>query len=404
MAKKTSTTTKKTQAKEKPEVELKPGQKIGSHGKPVPLSERERKYKEWSKQACIDHLRELAKQHPDMFISRNWFRSNSNISDATWNRHFGTFNEFRRSAGLELSRWQHRVEKQIGKHAGADVIDALNTQKMSYHNDKQYVRPRGQRFQTVMAMSDYHDEFHDPFWRRVWLDTLERVQPSIIILNGDIFDLAEFSRWEQDPREWDITRKMNIALDFIRDCREACPDAQIDFIEGNHEYRLFKHLSEATPALKTVLADLHGFDIPKLLGLDEFEVNFIGEANLKAWTERDIKKELNRNYQVYFDGAFLACHYPDRRKLGMPGFGGHHHKHEVWPIHQASGIAGEFHQMGAAHYRAASYCDGQLWHMGFMIVHVDTETKNTNFEYVPISDHAVVGGAWYTRRKPEIIT
>lgn len=399
----TETPTKK-ESKKAPEqatIELKEGQKLGAHGKPVPLSEHERKYKTWTKKQCVDHLRKLQKQNPDMFISRNWFRENSDISDATWNRHFGTFQEFKRSAGVDLSRHQGRLEKQIAKHAGHDEIEKFTNQKRQYIG--LYQKPKTSRFQTVMACSDMHDEQCDPFWRRVFIESVERVQPEIVVLNGDIFDLSEFSTYSQDPREWDVTRKIRIALDFIRDVREAAPEAQIDFIEGNHEFRLFRHLAEATPALKTVLADLHGFTIPKLLGLDEFEINFVGAADLKAWTERDIKKELNRNYQIYYDGAFLACHYPDRRKLGMPGFGGHHHKHEVWPIRQASGIAGEFHQMGSGHYRAASYCDGEIWNLGFMIAHVDRVSKATNFEYVPVSDHAVVGGQWYVRRKSEVL-
>lgn len=390
---------KSTPKKKKPV--LKAGQRLGAHGKPVPLSEDERKYRNWTKQQCIDHLRELQKAHPDMHITRNWFRTHSRISESTWNRHFGTFQQFKRSAGVLLSRHASRVEKQIAKHAGHDDLERFTNEKLAYNG--LYEKPVKRRFQTVMACSDVHDVFCDPFWKRVWLDAVHRVQPDIIVLNGDIYDLAEFSRWEQDPREWGVVKKIKWVLDFIRDTRNAAPNAQLDFIEGNHELRLFKHLCEATPALRAVLGDLHGWTIPKLLGLDEFEVNYIGEASLKAWNEKDIRKELNRNFKIYYEDCFLACHYPDRRKLAMAGFAGHHHKHEVWPIRQASGIAAEFHQMGGGHYRAASYCDGDLWNMGFMITHVDTKTKNVNFEYVPVSDHAVVGGQWYVRTKKEHI-
>lgn len=391
----TDTSASKSEKKAK----LKNGQKIGAHGKPVTLSEDERKYKNWTKEECVQHLRDLQKKHPDMYISRNWFRHHSDISDATWNRHFGTFQEFKRSADVMLSRHAGRLEKQIAKHAGHDDIEKFTNEKLGYIG--KYEKPNNRRWQTVMVCSDVHDEFCDPFWKRVFLNTVERVQPDIVILNGDIFDLAEFSKYQQDPREWDVTRKIQIALDFIRDVREAAPNSQIDFIEGNHEFRLFRHLAEATPALKTVLSDLHGFTIPKLLGLDQFEINFIGNADLKAWTERDIKKEVSRNYKIYYNGCFLSCHFPDRRKLGMSGVGGHHHKHEVWPVRNAWGHPGEFHQMGAGHYRAADYTDGEIWHMGFMLIHADTLTKNTNFEYVSVTDHAVVGGEWFIRTKEE---
>ena len=139
-----------------------------------------------------------------------------------------------------------------------------------------------------------------------------------------------------------------------------------------------------------------------MLGLDDYEINFVGTADLKAWTERDIKKELTRNYKVYYD-TFLACHFPDRRNLSMAGFGGHHHKHEVWPVRNTMHYPGEFHQMGGGHYRSAEYCDGELWNLGFLIGHIDTEKKIPNFEYVPITAHAVVGGQWYVRDSKEVI-
>lgn len=391
--------TEKKKKEPKP-IKLEAGQKLVD-GRAVPLSEHERKQKNWTREQCIDHIRDIQKANPSMFITRNWFRKHSSISESTWNHIFGTFQEYKRSAGLTLSRHAGKLEKQIAKHAGADKLKSFTDEKRSYCG--LYEKPVNRRFQTFMACSDVHDEHCDPFWKRVWLDAVRRVQPDIIILNGDIFDLAEFGKYEQDPREWNITRKIKLTLQFIRDTRDAAPNAQIDFIEGNHEFRLFRHLAEATPALRSVLADLHGFTIPKLLGLDEFEINFVGSADLKAWTEKDIRKEVTRNYKIYYDGAFLACHYPDRRKLGMAGIAGHHHKHEVWPIRQPNGVAAEFHQMGGGHYRAASYCDGEIWNMGFMIGHVDTLTKSTNFEYVPVSDHCVVGGEWYLRTKKERI-
>ena len=31
--------------------------------------------REWTKEECIEHIRELQKENPDMFITRNWFRA-----------------------------------------------------------------------------------------------------------------------------------------------------------------------------------------------------------------------------------------------------------------------------------------------------------------------------------------
>jgi hypothetical protein len=219
-----------------------------------------------------------------------------------------------------------------------------------------------------------------------------------------VFDLPEFGKYTQDPRDWDVLKRINWVHRFLSDLRRVCPDSQIDFIEGNHEFRLLRHLSEATPALKTVLADLHGFTIPKLLGLDKFEVNYIAPADLKAWSERDIATEISRNYAIYFDAA-LAHHFPKGREMGMPGWNGHHHRHIVWSAYSPTYGAHEWHQLGCGHVRAAPYCDGKFWTNGFAFCHLDVLTKKSAFDYIDTThDHCVVGGKWYTRRETEIVS
>jgi len=381
--------------------DLRPGEKIGARGRPVPLSERERKFrKDWTKDDCTKHLREMQERDPDTFISRNFFRANSEISDATWNQFFGTFEEFRKGAGLQLSRHAHSIERHIARHASFDLIDEMSEGKRNYAG--LYLKPNRHRFKTLLACSDIHDLDCDPFWRRVFIDAVERIKPDVICINGDLFDLPEFSKYNQDPRDWKPMQRVDWCRDFLRDCRIASPDSQIDLIEGNHEFRLFRHLAEQTPALKVILSELHGLDIPGLFKLHDFEVNFIGQADLKAWTEKDIRAELRRNYKVYWDSV-LACHYPSRRNLRIPGFGGHHHKHECWPFHNPIYGACEFHQMGAGHCRAADFTDGEAWHLGFMGVHVDTAKRQSVFEYIQLQDHAVVGGEFYTRTKAEVM-
>jgi hypothetical protein len=49
------------------------------------------------------------------------------------------------------------------------------------------------------------------------------------------------------------------------DLRAAVSNAQIDLIAGNHDVRIFKHLADTTPAMLTLLSDLHGFTIRTLL-------------------------------------------------------------------------------------------------------------------------------------------
>lgn len=364
----------------------------------IPMSEDASKFMEsWGPEDCIAELRRIAEIDPEKVVTRNYFRNHSHISESTWNRYFGTFEEFKRQAGIKLSRQQHGMERSIAKHASVDHYRRISIERQDYAD--KYIRTNGSRFKTIMTCSDLHDVEVDPFFMRVFIDTARRVQPDVIVFVGDIFDLAEFGKYNVDPREWDVVGKIKFAHENIfRPLREACPQTQFDFIEGNHEARLLRQLADATPALRAVLSDLHGFTVGKLLGLDEFEINYIAKADLSAWTKRDFSKELANNYKVYWD-TVVCHHFPHARNMGLPGVNGHHHRHEVWGMYSPIFGPYEWHQMGAGHKREASYCEGEYWHNGFAIINVDT--KATNFDYVSVTDFAVSGGKWYYRNPSE---
>jgi len=352
---------------------------------------------------CTALLRAMAESDPKRHISRNYFRNNSGIKESTWSQFFGTFNQFKRSAGITLSRGAHRHGLNISKHAGSDQYEEIAKQREGYAT--KYDRDNPERWQTMVIGSDFHDVEVDPFAFRVFLDTVFRIQPDIICLSGDFFDLYEFSKYTQDPRDFNPVERLWFGHDMLYHLREAAPNAQIDLIEGNHEMRLLRHLADATPAMLAVLADLHGYTVPTLLGLDEFEINYHGRASLKArsFTERDHKRELERNWKVYF-GCVMAHHFPTGQKMGMPGFHGHYHLHQVWP-HRSVKYGGpyEWHQLGSMCKRISHYTDGEQWSNGFMIAHVDTHKELPNFEYVPITNFAVVGGEYYYRTEEEKI-
>jgi hypothetical protein len=149
--------------------------------------------------------------------------------------------------------------------------------------------------------------------------------------------------------------------------------------------------------MKAVLSDLHGFTVPKLLGLDKYEVNYVAPADLAVFTKANMKAQVRKNWTLLYD-CLAGHHFPQGRNLGIPGWNGHHHKHIVWS--EANAVFGsyEWHQIGGGHKREASYCDGQNWSNGFLIVHVDTHDKRSQFEYIDTTnDHVAIGGKWYVR-------
>lgn len=354
---------------------------------------------EWSKDDCVDTIRELAEENPNRRVTRDFFRKNTDIPERVWTGYFGTFPEFLKGAGIQYDRYENRVRLRIGQHASVDEMREISEKRKSYGNN--YVRENNKRFKTMVACADLHDKECDPFYLRVLEDTVRNVQPDVICIDGDLFDIPEFGKYTVDPREWDTVGRINAGLDIIGLLREAAPDAQMDLIEGNHEARLIKHVAESSPALRAILADMHGFDVAKLFGLDKFEVNYVAKGDLFTFTDHQMKKETYRNFKVYWD-CLLAHHFTEGRKYGLPGFNGHHHKHIVWSEHNAKLGSYEWHQMGGGHMRDASYTDGMKWNNGFLIANVDTRYESVNFDYTYVGETmAVSGGTWYYRESDE---
>lgn len=365
-----------------------------------PLSENMDLFAEdWGPEECIAELRRIAEIDPEKIVTRNYFRNHSTISESTWNRYFGTFEEFKRQAGIKLSRAQHKLEREIAVHASRDVYRRIGDERLG-RGDK-YTRDSGGRWKTILVGSDLHDIEVDPFWLRVFIDTARRVQPDVICLNGDVFDLAEFGRYDVDPRDWDIAGRISFVWEEIfHPLREACPNAQIDLIEGNHEARLVKLVSEATPAMKVVLSDLHGWSVANLLGLDKYEINYVAKADLAAFRKTDVQKELAKNWRMYYD-CMIASHFPHSRTMGYPGWNGHHHRHQIWEAYSPMFGTYEWHQLGAGHKRAASYCEGERWSNGLLLANCDIVTKSTVMDYSAVTDFTVIGGDFYYRTEEE---
>lgn len=368
----------------------------------IPLSETLiPKLKEGTWEECKADIRRIAEENPERVITRNFYRINGRYAESVWSQYVGTFHEFKRQAGIILSRQQHQHEKNIAKHASVDHYRRLSAERLEW--GEKYLRDGGGRFKTGLICADLHDKEIDPFFNRCLQDTALRVQPDFISIIGDLFDLPEFGKYTVDPREWDVVGRIQFAREnILKPLRESCPDAQIDVVEGNHEARLLRTLADATPALRAVLSDLHGMTVADLFRLPEYQINYVALGDLATYTQRDFDSELRKNYRVYHK-SFVAHHFPDARSMGMPGANGHHHRHIVWSMFSPVFGAYEWHQLGAGHRRDASYCNGEKWHNGFALVHIDTQTRATIIEYIPITDFAVIGGKFYTRTAEEFV-
>ena len=364
------------------------------------MSERDKKFDpDATADDCIADLRTVQEDNPDLYIHRWRYMLMGQYSEATWNRFFGTFHEFRRQAGLELSRYQHQHERHIAKHASVDHYRNFYNKEVKPYVGQYPRTGKSKDIYTLLAASDFHDVDCDEFALHVFLDTAKRLQPDVILLNGDVFDLYEFSRFSVDPRLVSVRERFDFVSNHIfKPLREACPDSQIDFLLGNHEWRLLKHMADRTPNLPGLLSDVMGLTLEDIFRVREYEINLHCKWDLAAWGKKPEKEQLKQNYIVYWN-CFVASHLKDFG-FGMSGTSGHTHKPDTnMGFSMAMGGPIFWTTTGCMRRVDEEYVMGINKHVnGFALFHIQPRTREVIPENIIITPNsAAVAGVYYHR-------
>lgn len=91
----------------------------------------------------------------------------------------------------------------------------------------------------AVILGDIHAPYHCELALRVAFKVIEIAKPDMVIWNGDIHDFYQLSRFDPDPE-----RRLKLQADFdavktiLCRGREAAPNAEMIYKEGNHEQRL----------------------------------------------------------------------------------------------------------------------------------------------------------------------
>jgi hypothetical protein len=266
--------------------------------------------------------------------SRRRYRELGHFSEQMVIDIFGTHEEFKRASGLADSRETraHTLLLAATNHA-AQFREYADTHLLPWRG-KYEKRLDGEL--TILVGSDFHSQYVDPFALACFLETAKEVQPDIIVLNGDVVEFSGAGRWSKRPG---LNLTLQSEIDFcrreiLRACREACPDAQIDWVVGNHEDRLTRFLADTARPL----AGLDCLQFEKLFSLDALEVNLVFGDNFLATTAGERRDDVNRTWKIY-GGCYVVAHHtpggqnPGKKQLqrfGMSGTSGHTHKASLY--------------------------------------------------------------------------
>lgn len=115
--------------------------------------------------------------------------------------------------------------------------------------------------QRILKLCDIHYPFHDADALTKAIEEGAKIDPTIVLLNGDIIDCHDESDFDKDPRFRYTEVEMKMIGGELAQFRQAFPNARIIWKEGNHEARLQRYLLRRAPHLY----GLPGMDIPGLV-------------------------------------------------------------------------------------------------------------------------------------------
>lgn len=192
----------------------------------------------------------------------------------------------------------------------------------------------------AIVVNDFHLPFNDPVATDLFFKFLKDFKPHYIVINGDLMDCFEISDFSKSA--WsDFTFKDEISQTkkFFKKLRTLCPQSEIIYIEGNHEFRIKKYLSKNAKEL----AFLDGVQLENILELQKFGVKYVG-LNKMIGKYADNYIKLGDYYVGHFNRVNKHSAYTAKNLLedkGVSIIQGHTHRGGV---HYKTLVNGHVHK------------------------------------------------------------
>lgn len=253
------------------------------------------------------------------------------------------------------------------------------------------------------------DPFQDERAINVALQVVRYLRPDVVVNLGDVMDLPEFGTYEQEPAFAFTTQPtIDRTGQFFAEQRANAPEAEVFYIEGNHDRRLQKSIIKNakaafglrqanTPESWPVLS------IPHLLNLDSLNVKYIeGYPAGECWINDNLV--CIHGAKVRSNGSTASAYIDDERVSVLFG-----HVHRIELQHKSrrtrAGVKRNFAATPGCLCRvdgavpstkSSTDCFGRAlttwenWQQGFGVVRFQEGDGRFNLELAPIHDGTAI--------------
>lgn len=241
-------------------------------------------------------------------------------------------------------------------------------------------------FETVVSLSDIHFPYHNKELLHATLLVMEDIQPHVVVINGDVNDFFQLSRFNQGLERLDnLQEEIDMGYEFRLTLRNMFPNATIRENLGNHDERILSYIENNARSL----ASLRALKPEVLLGLDELDIALFGRGGHR------IRPEFVFEHGHVVRGEAGASAKARLTNTLISGLMGHTHRMAEYPKFGYRSLT--WYEQGCLCSRNADYKIGETnWQPGFAVCHFSTKTENYHVELVrAVNNGYIYGGKHY---------
>jgi predicted phosphodiesterase len=230
--------------------------------------------------------------------------------------------------------------------------------------------------EVVVFGSDMHFPYHDIQAIESFLWMVQQIQPDRVVLNGDIADFFQLSRFNLSGDRIDsLQEEIDMANEFRRLVRAKAPNAVVDETEGNHDSRVITYVHKNAQALKS----LHALKPEALFRYRELEINWHPGAGFL------LRKHFLVKHGSFVRGEAGASAKAEFMAAGISGISGHTHR--LAPYKKSGYTPRVWWEQGCLCRLDPDYIIGKPnWEQGVMVGEFSTKTDSFVLHPVPFLD------------------
>lgn len=221
--------------------------------------------------------------------------------------------------------------------------------------------------QRTALIYDVHMPYHDKHIYQFALDYLKKLKPKVdkIVLAGDFVDFYKISFWKSDPDRMSFKDEISIVKDELQKLKRQFYRIPIDYLEGNHEQRLFRYVRDNAPEL------LYRNNVESLLHLKQRNINYISNIGLLCNGEQPYKLGKlvvlhGHEKKISLSAINLARLFYLRCRTNV--IAGHHHRSDYSLAKKIDGSHEGAWSVGTLGKLAEPYLPINDWNHGFAFV------------------------------------